>query len=111
MTYNNIVFKKNPHNLKVGKLYQLYWGVKTKSLAELSCTFECAGADGIKRRWDKHTNEPFLVIELDVYVCRILLGDGTAAFFSYRRYWREPAGVDYSYSQNEYSFKELKEEE
>lgn len=107
----NIVFKKNPHNLKVGKLYQLYWGIKNKSLTELGCSTEYLRSGGHKSRGYVRTTDPFLIIELDVYVCRILMADGSKAFFSYRNHWRDPEDVDFSYTHNEYSFKELKEEE
>jgi len=109
---SSIVFKKNPHNLKVGKLYQLYYG--TRGLSFLSCMAPWRDEHGHAHRNFITTDSPFMVIELDVYVCRILTGDGVKASFSYRDYWRHPdekpeefVFEDYSL----YSFKELKEEE
>ena len=112
MSYSNIAFKKNPHNLKVGKLYRLVWSNSfTATSATLHCRIEPTTNEKRTILSDLHSTEPFLVIQLDVYVCRIITGDGKKAYFSYRDHWRDPADEDYALNINRYRFEELKEEE
>jgi len=92
---------ESPHMLRVGGLYQLYWrnayGNTEKSPTALRLITVHVGRAG-KYQQTVYVREPVLVIDLDMYVCRVLAPDGQCAWFSY----------SYYADTREYIFREVK---
>ena len=90
----------NPNKLRVGGLYQLLWRNVTvdKTLTTIRLNTIHVGRAG-EYQQTLYVSEPVLVIELDMYVCRVLTSSGERAWFSYS---------DYA-NTREYKFREVKE--
>lgn len=100
--YYQFSFKKNPFNLKVGRLYQLMWQDRSDlNWSRASLTSFYCGADrgeaGRPARVYFWTTEPFLVVKLDLYTCHVLTAEGHVGIFSYSDHRDQEGSSNYRF--------------
>ena len=84
LDYYKFSFKKNPFDLKVGRLYQLMGRVGDQRpwRRGVLTSFYWSEGPGSRRIYFP-SREPFLVVKLDLYTCQVLTAEGHVGTFSY----------------------------